>query len=67
MERRERALEEDEESDSEDEEIEESKNGEKTEWSPNHAQQSGNDDEDWDGEAAEYWEALSIFEDFVDR
>ena len=38
------------------------KNGEKTEWSPYDAQQLGNDDdvEDWDKEAAEYWEALSI-------
>ena len=66
-----RALEEDEESDSEndsgDEEIKESKNGGKTEWPPSYAQQLGNDDEDWDKEAAQNWEALSIFEDFVDR
>ena len=50
-----------------DEEIEESKNGEKTEWSPAYAQQLGNDDEDWDKEIEKYWERLSIFEDFVDR
>ena len=39
----------------------------KTAWSPAYAQQLGNDDEDWEKEAAEYWERLSILEDFVDR
>ena len=58
---------EDEESDSGDEEIEESQNGKKTAWLPSHAHQLGNDDEDWEKEAAEYWERISIFEDFVDR
>ena len=52
---------EDEESDSGDEAIEESQNGEKTAWLPSHAQQSGNDDEDWDKER------ISCFGDFRDR
>ena len=56
-----------EESDSGDEETEESQNGEKTAWSPSHAQQLANDDEDWEKEAAKYWERISIFKDFVDR
>ena len=72
MERRESALEpdeEDEECESEAEKIEESKNGEETEWSAYYARQLGNDDveADWDKEAAEYWEALNNLEDFVYR
>ena len=58
---------EDEESDSGDEATEESKNGEKIAWLPSHAQQLGNDDENWDKEAEEYWERISFFEDFVNR
>ena len=58
---------EDEKSDSGEEEIVGSKNGEKTVWSPAYAQQSGNDDDDWDKEIEENEERLSIFEDFVDR
>ena len=57
---------EDERSDSEEEELEGSKNGEKTVWSPAYMQQSGNDD-DWDKEIEEYEERLSDFRDFVDR
>ena len=45
---------EDEKSDSGEEEIEGSRNGEKTEWSPAYIQQSGNDDEDWDKEIEEH-------------
>ena len=58
---------EDERSDSGEEEIEGSKNGEKTVWSPAYIQQSGNDDLDWDKKIEEHVERLSIFKDFVDR
>ena len=58
---------EDEESDSEDEAREESPNGERTAWLSTHAQQSGNDDEDWGKEADERLERISFFENFVDR
>ena len=57
----------DEERDSEDEATEESPNGERTAWLPSHAQQSGNDDENWDEEADERLERISFFQYFVDR